>query len=492
MNDKSVEKICVGLFRTAIVLFFAGLIFLSFFNHASADDYFALLHYKQTGFLGFQQYIYMHWGGRYFSNLIAAIFSAGGFMLGHYYLHTLLLIVLTVFASYYLVSVISSYLINNSIVKRDKVLLAALISVNLFIVYPELSTALYWFSSAVTYQTSVILMLLLVAVDIQLFHHPSKKKLIPFILLDLLVIAINGSNEIAAILCGIILLVIAIINKKKFDEFKMGILGTVLVYTISIVVLVIAPGNRERMTVVDPKSINMLFSILSSFYSVFTVYWSIFQSGLFWISTAALFLYATHIRDKIFMLKHHIASIKTISLFIAIWSILLLIVLIPILILSNGSMPERALNVLSAATMMVFFMLAFYMGVCVKDKTIREIARNSQVAYALAIVLCLSILANTASKEIAASLVSGKNYSKIMKEREQALMFAAQSKTDSISFPLIDSAIYTTLKVSTQKATLKEWMKKKPSLLFVSDDMAEPGSRKILADYYGLKSIGVK
>ena len=114
------------------------------------------------------------------------------------------------------------------------------------------------------------------------------------------------------------------------------------------------------------------------------------------------------------------------------------------------------------------------------------------MAYSIAIVLCLSILANSASKELASSLVSAKTYSKIMHEREDAMMMAEESKTDSIALPLIDTAIYTTLKASTHKVTLKEWMKKKPSLLFVSDDMAELGSRKLLANYYGLRTISVK
>ena len=496
MNNKTAEKVFTGLFGITVAMYFLGLLVLSFFNHATADDYFALLHERQSGFWGFQHFIYFHWGGRYFSSLIAAIFSQNSFLISHYYVHTVFLLLLTGIATYFLVTVVNRYLINKSITKRDRIIFSLLISVNLYGAYPELSTALYWFSSAVTYQTSVILLMLMAAFMIVFLQEINKRiRTTALCGLVLLIIAINGSSEVAAILSAVVMVVILITNKAKVKDKWLSIILLTIVYTVSILVLIIAPGNRERMTVLDGKNINILLSVASAFYRVFVVYWNLFQSALFWVSATAIFLYSIHIRNKIFMLQHHKASLKTILLFLAVWTILLLIVLIPILLLSNGSIPDRALNVLSAASLIVFFAIAFYMGICVKDKNARFVLGNVQLNYSVATVLLICIIANNSTKEIAASAMSAKTYHHAMQARENLLSNAKQLNLDSISIPKTDVAMKLVLQTgnaANQKAMLKEWMQQKPSLLFISDDMETPESRKILQDYYRIKSITIK
>jgi len=46
--------------------------------------------------------------------------------------------------------------------------------------------------------------------------------------------------------------------------------------------------------------------------------------------------------------------------------------------------------------------------------------------------------------------------------------------------------------MSAQKATIKEWMKHKPSLLYFEDDMADSGSRAVLQNFYNIKIIAVE
>ena len=493
MNNKTGEKIFTGLFGITVAVFIIGLIVLSFFNHPSADDYFALLNDKHYGFAGFQHFVYLHWGGRYFSSLIAAVFSSHLFLTSHYYLHTVLLIVLTAFSAHILLKVINRFLINKSVNSIHLLILSLLISVNLYSVYPELSTALFWFSSAVTYQTSVILLMLIVAALISFLHvEDTKSKYFSLVSLILLIISNNGSNEVSGLLSAILMLIVFITNKRKFNSNKLYILLIVIIYLLSLLVLIIAPGNKERMTILDGKNINILFSVGSAFYRVFVVYFCLFQSALFWISIAGIFLYAVHVREKIFMLKHHKTTLKTIMLFIAVWTILLLMVLIPILILSNGSIPDRALNVLSAASLLAFFMVAFYMGICIKDKQARMVLGNLQLNYSVATVLLISIIAGNASKEIASSLISASTYHRAMTARENVLNNARLLNVDSIALPQTDAAMQLVLQnndAGNQKATIKQWMKRKPSLLFVSDDLETPESRKILQQFYGLKTI---
>ncbi len=494
MNDKSVVKLLLGLFWIAVTLFLGGLVVLSFFNHATADDYFALFNEQKVGFTGFQQFVYIHWGGRYFSNLIAATFTINGFLVHHYYVHTILLILFTLIASYIFIWVISRYLINNAIVKRERIILAALLTILQFVVYPELSTALFWFSSAVTYQTSVILLMLLVAITIKILQETNSKTTSAlFALQILLVLACNGSNEVSAIFSGVLMLILLILYKKKFNAHLGKVIILALIYVLSIIALIVAPGNRERMTVLEGKDVNIILSFVSSFYRVFVVYWNLFLSPLFWASMAAFFLYAIYIRDRIFILRHHKTNLKTIVLFITVWTIVLLIVLMPILLLSNGSIPDRALNVLSAITLLVFIMVSFYMGLCIMDKNVKKLLAHHQLRITVATVLIICIVTNNTSREIASSLMSAGPYHNAMLEREQMLKEAAE-KPDTVRLTTIDTAMLYTINNSSagKKAMLKEWMKKKPFLLFISDDIATPASRKILADYYMVKNISVK
>ncbi len=486
------RKIFLWVLWFTITFFFVGLIVLSFFNHASADDYCALYKNKLFGFIGYQKYIYYNWGGRYFSNLLASIFSYNGFLISHYYIHTIVLLILTGLATYYLISIINKYLINKAIPLPHKIVFSALISINFCVSYPELSTALFWFSSAITYQTSIILLLLLFAESIRFFHCSSSKKLVSIGLLNLLVISINGTNEVAAVLSGLMLFSQLIINKEKLYANKISVLTTVIVYVISITFLAIAPGNKGRMALMDTQNSNIVFVLASSLLRVFVIYWNIFQSSLFWISLFAVFIYAFKIQERIFTLRHHIVNLNWIFLFTGIWTTMLLNVLVPIMIFSSGSIPDRALNVLSAASIIVFMLISFYAGTCVKDKNALMALKDERLFNAIIISLCCCICANTTSKAIASSLISCSTYSRVMEEREKKLCKAQQSRTDSISLPLVDLEMKSTIETSTQRATLKGWMKSKPPLLFFTDDIADSNNRKMLKDYFGLRIISVE
>ena len=483
---------CLWVLWFSITFFSIGLIALSFFNHASADDYCALYKNKTFGFVGYQKYIYYNWGGRYFSNLLASIFSFKSFLISHYYLHTIVLLIFTSLATYYLVNIINKYLINNAIPLSHKIVFTALISINFYVAYPELSTALFWFSSAITYQTSIILLLLLFAESIRFFHCSSNKKLVSVGLINLLVISINGTNEVAAVLCGLILFAQLAINKEKLRANKISVFTTLIVYVISITFLAIAPGNKGRMALMDTQKSNVFFALASSLFRVFVIYWNIFQSSLFWISLLAVFMYAFKIQQKIFTLRKHTVSFKKVSLFIGIWTTILLTILVPIMIISNGSIPDRALNVLSAASIIVFTLISFYAGANVKDNNMLIGLKNEQLFCIIIVAVSCCIWANATSKAIAASLISGSTYSKVIEKREEKLWNAQQSRIDSISLPLIDLEMKSMIETSTQRATLKEWMKNKPPLLFFSDDIADTNDRKMLQDYFGLRIIYVE
>ena len=364
-----------------------------------------------------------------------------------------------------------------------------MVCINIYVAFPELNTALYWFSSAITYQTSFILLVFLFATSISLLYSASHKKLLFFLALVALIILTNGSNELAAILGGFILLLFLVINKSQLLKQRGWILILLAIYFISFTILAKAPGNAERLALIGNTKFNIPVAIASSLFRIFIVYWNIFQSPLFWISIFTIFIYTINCQDKLVGLKKIEVNFKNIFISLLLWSAILLITLLPLMLFSNGSFPDRAVNLLTAITMLFLFMLSFFSGICIREIGIVSIANNKKVLYFLLIIISFCIYANRSSKEIVSSLISGRLYSHIMKEREIKLVNAQKDKSDSLFLPTLEAEMNSTIDSSSQKAMIKEWMRKKPTLLCFQDDMADSSSRKIFQEYYNIRVI---
>jgi len=489
MDNKFITRISIVFLWVAIILFFSGLCILAFFNHSIADDYYALLWNRKYGFIGYQKYVYLHWGGRYFSNFIASLFSLHRILIPAYYLHTQLLLAFTLVSVYRLITVINRFILTNTINFINRITLSSLLCINLFVVYPELSTALFWFSSAVTYQTSVILLLLLLSTGISWLYSAPNRQPFLFISILLLVIMTNGTNEVGVLFTGIILLILALFNKEKLLKKKFYFLLILVIYLLSFAFTAMAPGNGKRMELIGNKTIHVPIAFISTVFRIFDVYWNIFQSPLFWTSFFALFISAINFQDKLVGIKKRVVDTKIIFRFFLYWTIMLSIVLMPILLISNGSFPERAVNLLTAITVIVLFMLSCYWGIFIENKNILQIAKHANIRYLTIIAIACCIVANRTSKEIASSIISAKLYSNVMLSREIQMDKGQAEHADSLFFPLIENEINAAIVKSNQKAMVKEWMSKKPSLLCFQDDMADSNSRKLFQEYYHIRVI---
>ena len=492
MSNGLLKKISILMLWVSIIMFLFGLAILSFFNHACADDYIALTWNHQYGFIGYQKQVYLHWGGRYVSNLLASAFSYHNFLISHYYFHTLLLLSLTFVSVFYLIKVANRYLLSNSSNFGQRLTISAIVCVNMYVVYPELATGLFWFSSAITYQTSIVLLVLLLGVCISLFECSPKMRPFFFVFLLLLIILINGTNELAVLLSGVMLLWFAFINKDRLKQWWLFVAVIALFYLSSFAFMSMAPGNKERLALFGNTGYHIPYAVATTLFRIFLVYWNIFQSPLFWVSILAIFIYGYHIQLKGTDRNRHLVNSKRIWALVFGWTVVFFAFLLPILVISNGSIPDRALNLLGFASMLVFFIISLYWGMGNGYHSQLTFLSNPKVLPILLLALSCTIFANRGSKEMASSLISARNYALIMTKREQALSVANQKGIESVSLPLIDSAMNRAVEMSAQKATIKEWMKHKPSLLYFEDDMADSGSRAVLQNFYNIKVIAVE
>lgn len=233
--------------KLIILLLFVAtlpLLYLSFFNEPSADDFNYAIKLDKDSFLGIEYYEYMHWGSRYTATavLITDPIHWGSFL--GYRMISVLMIVLFIFASYFMFYQLV----------KDKILsvkLASLFSFIYIFQLPGINSAFYWLSGSATYHLGNILFLFYIG-----FCAKSTEKLkLRNVFLYSLIFLIIGCNEISMIYLLIFNFLLFTYNffktKKLFNIYFYLLLWTALLT----IFILIAPGNHERShSVFNPYS----------------------------------------------------------------------------------------------------------------------------------------------------------------------------------------------------------------------------------------------
>jgi len=272
-NEKKTRYFIVILGGVILLLM---LLFLSFCNHPSADDYNYSVDARQYGFFGAQYHWYIQWSGRYFSILLT---SLSPLVFGSFYGYKLMSFVIIIF------SFASFYFVINTLFNKsgllEKFYLVSLIFFSFILLMPSLTEAFYWWAGAYSYQIGNILTLLLFTLIIVYKAQPSKKL---FSLSVIVIIALAGSNETSMFITVLTLFLITIlksIRDKKIDFFFLVIFSITIVCSL---VVYYSPGNALRAS----SNINnhqLLFSLRSSVAEAIDVIGNWWWIGVFIIFT---------------------------------------------------------------------------------------------------------------------------------------------------------------------------------------------------------------
>jgi len=474
----------------SIAIFIAGLLYISCYNHPNTDDYGLGYNFREHGFWGYQVHIYKHWGGRYFSNIMGALFASNGFLFSHYYFHTFLLVFATIGSIYFFLLAINQYWLEHYFSKIPIAFASCILTIVFITCNPETSTAFFWFSSSITYQLSAVLLFTSFGLALKVLNE--KKVVHRWLyaaLLLLNIIAINGSNEVAALSLGMILLALLTTHKKHDKTLYSIAITAAIIYLITIAIAAFAPGNTERLQGFENK--NYIAVVAVTFARIGYLFWNIFQSPVFWIVAVGAYVLGLKTATKIVVLKRGKSFRTNLILSINILAIALLIVHLPILFISNGSLPERATNLFVLITATALLMIAFYCGLQNENKAIVAASNHATTQKVVVLALMVSIVCNGTSKEIFKSIMAAKLFSAVMNERELVLK---NSPHQVVSLPTYDSSVkknYPLLYGEKQKAIVQQWILQKPSLLFVFDDLENNLSIKELQHYYQTDSIKV-
>ncbi|MFL5809321.1 MAG: hypothetical protein ACJ749_07345, partial [Flavisolibacter sp.] len=95
----------------SLVVFFLPLVILPFFNHACTDDYFGGYYLNKEGFINYQVFVYTQWAGRFIATFAGSLFFNNNFLFDHYYLHSILLLLLNFISLLFLIDMIDKYIL---------------------------------------------------------------------------------------------------------------------------------------------------------------------------------------------------------------------------------------------------------------------------------------------------------------------------------------------------------------------------------------------
>ena len=479
------------IFIAALVVFFLPLIVLPFFNHACTDDYFCGVHLNELGIGKYQEYIYTECGGRFAATYIGSLFTENNFLYSHYYLHSLLLLMFNSLSVFFLFSVVNKYLLKDTFTKKMLATLSLVYLALTICSYPEPSTFLFWFSSAITYHLPVILVQLEVALLILLYHtQKTYIEIICSILVALLMFFINGFNELFITVQFLLLAAMFYFGVHK-KVSKAYLILLIILFISSAIIVIAAPGNQVRAGRIVPKGI--VLGVIAVFYQAAETIFAIFRNPFFWLTALLAFLYGNKSKKNFATSTwHKKTTAKKWLLPLIVTGFLLGSIAIAVTGLKGGVIPDRYLNGVAYFIVMLLLMFAFFIGTAL-DINLKSLHLSTQRKSILVhSLLVVALLCNSYVIDAYKSIISAPLYSSIIAEREVALEDAYIKKAPAV---VKDYAVslqeHLDKNYSGSTKTLYEAVQQKPSMLFFEDDLATDYSIDILKRFYKIDIIVV-
>jgi len=475
INNKKFLFVAVAVFILPFILF-------SFWNVPSADDYMIIDKKSQFSFWQLQSSVYHNWTGRYFATFVSSAFSYSGFLYSHYYLHSLLLFSLTVFSWLFCLIQINRHLLSEQISLSSLAILSLLLLIAEINIIPEPVTAFYWFSSAVTYQLPMIILIFLAGIIIK-FLFTSSNKIICFIIACILNILLNGCNEMITLfllICSACLVLYYIFTYKKVS---FSLISLFAVNIISACFLLFSPGIANRSSKLGEGS--FISGIGVAFVKFIILNWYFLKEPLWWflVFFTCLFVYKNkYLLSSIFTIVKKISIPFSIAVYLASG----LLIYIPVLYVTNGSLPVRAENI-------ICFLYSLILLCLISIYIIGKINNASfSVFYEYRYLLFSILIFSTANmKMVTDSLLSGYFYHSIMKERLNQFENAKRLHEHEITFDDYETAVDKKIKEhpAANRQMLRDIIVKPPPIICFGNDLYDVN---YLKELYGIKELNIR
>jgi hypothetical protein len=473
---------------------------LSFFNMMTTDDFILNISCRDRGFFSTQSYIYSHWTGRYTATFMGSLLVQLG-LSKWYFLHTWLLLGGTWSAIFFVLTTVNSMIMKQLYTPGALALSASVLLLLFLYVQVEISTGLYWFSAAVTYQTAFIFFLFLVGCMIRRYYTASRRY---DVLIVLLILLIAGCNEIAAVFLSLFLftLLVGCYYRTRHGQRRAGdasFIRMLLVYLLVVLVVDLLIVTSSGLFTTRYKEMEVNRGYISIFaiilFRAFSVFYAIFKTPLFWIAAATLYLTGTKIPSP---LSSPLPPFKERKIFIPGLLILsgwILLTLMAICLVTRGSLPQRALNNLidlTAFSLLALFFTAGTMSGPDWSKTWTNVLAKMH-PWILPGLLISTMVATDSFADACSSCFTGYFYAAALKTREKQIEGAGAAHQISIVLPPFQQSLETEIRrvfPHGTSETVREWLQVKPVYLYYAQDVesAERG----YAFFYGIDSVNIE
>jgi hypothetical protein len=408
----------------AVFVCLTPFVLLAFFNWRSSDDYLLLLLYRKSGFLEAQKIIFFGWTGRFTSTFLGSVLGASGVVSRYIFLSPLLFLAATWGSLLFLLGCINKCILSGVLSRGHKMLIASVLLLEMIYVQANTKETLYWFSSAVTYQTAVILFILLAGC---LIRRWSSFRGSSFRLTDgsifLLIILLIGTNEVSAaqlasfwgVACGM-----AWYTRRKIPA---ALLVCLLLTVAFAAAIYLSSGVLHRMADMNQHTgLPAIFLII--LFRTMTVFYYIIRNPLFWVSGYFLFTVGVKVGRQSMPFR----DLRIVPCLFALVG-MVVIPLTVVLLFSRGSLPLRALDVLTQVSSLCLLIVCFLAG------TLREGDGRGLAPVIFPLLFAASLLAGSKFVEACENCFSGYFYHAVAKDREQYIKEAQRRNTRVVRLP---------------------------------------------------------
>jgi len=489
----AVERRLIGLFWLMVVLCLLPFVLIAFLNDMAADDFLYCSLFRQSGFFGGQQLIYLRWAGRFTTSFLNASFASSNLLAHYYWLPCLLLFAGTGFATVLWVSTVYSLLPAKPSGGAGSWIVAVsfILFILLLYVQADIATGFYWFSSAIVYQSSMILFLLMTA---SLLKRVVRTAPAPGhdALLLLLILLIAGCNEMSAVLLVFLLAAVTAgygYIRRRVPAWLWLYLGTAILT--GLVLLLTSGVLRVRSAMMNSHSSYFSIVAATGFQFIYVLF-SVFKEPLFWVSGFAAFLAGDRL-SRNGMAVGWLAALRERDLFLKGLIVLLLMIalsLATVMTGSHGSLPPRALNNLTGLLAIGLLMLLVVAGIRGNGRTPASGGfALSPVAWS--VILVLPLLGSTNYRDAWKTVVSGYFRHAVLQDRARQLTEAGERHQRVVTIRSYPDAIEDKIREKFQHglpATLRMYMLENPPLMYPYDGTAAQ-NQKGYCQYYGIDSI---
>ncbi len=471
-----------------LVVFFALILWLCFFQFPSMDDYAGSYFERSYGLGGAVRWYLREHNGRFSTIPAFLAISSSHRLMGQYALLLIFFIAFTYSSVFCFVRVLSRHLFEPSLNMKWTALIAAMLLVIFLCSVPQVSTFIYWMATSVTYLFPFGIFLFLICAYSSLLKQGQRHKWGWTAIICLLTAFLGGSNEIMLFysfafpfLAGLL-----IVAARRPIPVQLYVVAGFAILLLLIILQI--PGNSARAGHYIPRQ-PLMVSLAGTTYRTWQTLLPVFSNPLFYIGCLGIVVAAGYLKPSV---ADYFAS-KRSGWLLETACIVGMIFFFDLIIRQVGSevLPLRATNIIVCLTI-----LGCWWIILVNASRLRELVKNihidrHRIQPVFIAGFCIALMGSGFAWQLMKNIVVSPVHAAVMKQRE-AIILGEKAKGRNL-------ATISPYRESAERIVKEEYKNKSgfvleefdlpPSFAYFMDEPNNKDMAPIYAEYYGIDTI---